>query len=198
MDYMYFNKYNPEFTIVIEENDEMGLVAEFYAYAMMNESIMYQSINVNYYGTKVYGIQSVVLDSGRYSTPVPEWEFLNFGEYRTEVDYAFKYFIKGEQAYRLNEFLYDCNNSDEGDARRRFFEVILLFESKYEKEDFTEYINCNRKLLEQNLVDSDEGYSWIVTGNERRDRQIKFRLKLGKVLNKMLFEYRRKYISNIN
>lgn len=198
--YVYFNKYNPEFTVIIEENDDREHIAEFYAYAMINESIMYQSININYYGTRVYRIQSVVLDSGRYSTPVPEWEFLNFGEYRTDVKYAFKYFIKGEPAYRLNEFLYDCNNSEEGYARRRFFEVILLFESKEEKEDFTEYINSNRKVLEQNLTESDEGCSWITTGNDCSDRQVKFRLKLGKVLNKMLFEYRRNYIykSDIN
>lgn len=192
--YVYFNKYNPEFTVIIEENDDREHIAEFYVYAMINESIMYQSININYYGTRVYRIQSVVLDSGRYSTPVPEWEFLNFGEYRTDVKYAFKYFIKGEPAYRLNEFLYDCNNSEEGYARRRFFEVILLFESKEEKEDFTEYINYNIKVLEQNLTESDEGCSWITTGNDCSDRQVKFRLKLGKVLNKMLFKYRRKYI----
>lgn len=75
---MYFNRYNPEFTVVIEENNYREYIAEFYAYAMPNESIMYQSININYYGTRVYGTQSVVLDSGRYSTPVPEWEFLNY------------------------------------------------------------------------------------------------------------------------
>lgn len=189
--YMYFNKYNPEFTIVIDENDERGLVAEFYAYAMTNESIVYQSININYYGTRVYGIQSVVLDSGRYSTPIPKWEFLKFGDYRTDVDYAFKYFIKGESAYRLNEFLYDCNNTEEGYARRRLFEVILLFESDEEKEGFTEYVNSNRTKVEENLKSNSKGYSWIKTGNECRDIQIKLRLNLGKVLNMMLSKYRK-------
>ncbi len=189
--YMYFNKYNPEFTIVIDENDERGLVAEFYAYAMTNESIVYQSININYYGTRVYGIQSVVLDSGRYSTPIPKWEFLKFGDYRTDVDYAFKYFIKGESAYRLNEFLYDCNNTEEGYARRRLFEVILLFESDEEKDEFTEYVNHNRTKVEENLKSNSKGYSWIKTGNECRDMQIKLRLNLGKVLNMMLSKYRK-------
>ena len=154
---------------------------------------MYRSINVNYYGTRVYGIQSVVLDSGIYSTPVPEWEFLNFGEYGTDVDYAFKYFIKGEPAYRLNEFLYNSSNTEQGYARRRLFEVILLFESEEEKEDFTEYINSNRTIVEEKLISNSKEYSWIKTGNERRDRQIKLRLNLGKVLNRMLSEYRRKY-----
>lgn len=192
--YVFFNKYNPEFTIVIKENDDSRLLAEFYAYAMINESIMYQSININYYGTKLYGIQSVVLDSGRYSTPVPEWEFLNFGEYSTDVDYAFKYFIKGEPSYILNQFLYDSNNSEEVYARSRLFEVILLFENEEEKIDFTEYINDNKKILEETLDKCNEVYSWIKTGNESRDKQVKFRLKLGKVLNKMLLEYRRIYI----
>lgn len=188
--YTYFNRYNPEFTITIQEDDEYGLVPEFYSYAMVNESTMYQTIYINYYGTKLYETQSVVLDSGRYSTPVPNWEFLNFGEHRSEIDYVFKYFIKGEPLYILNEFLYNPNNSEERYARQRLFEVILLFENSNEKEKFTEYINSNKEILEENLKKVDDDYLWLKSDNARKEQQIAFRLRVGKALNKMLEEYR--------
>jgi hypothetical protein len=49
----YFNIYNPEFTITLEEDDK-NLTPEFYSYAMMNETTLFQILNANYFGTKLF------------------------------------------------------------------------------------------------------------------------------------------------
>ena len=141
----YFNIYSPEITITLEDQDER-LRAEFYSYALMNESAKYQILHINYYGTKLYGCQMVLLDGGRYVTPVPEWGFLRFDQNKAQPDYAMKYFTKEESSYKLNEFFYDENDGEEKEARRRLFEVVLLFEDAVEKEEFLKYVHENKDL----------------------------------------------------
>ncbi|MDN4079365.1 ATP-binding protein [Paenibacillus polymyxa] len=103
----YYNIYNPEFTIAIEfdEDDRRFLIPEFYAYAMYNESTMYQMLSIKYFGTQLYGKQIALLDSGRYSTPTPDRGYLYFGEHRMNADYGFRFFTKdspaGEEGRRL-------------------------------------------------------------------------------------------------
>lgn len=185
----YYNYYNPEFTIKIED-DRDDLIPEFYSYAMVNESTHYQIINVKYYGTRLFSRQSVILDGGRYSTTVPTWEFIHFGKYKTHPDYAFKYFFKNDPSYKLNEFLYDENDLEEIEARRRFFEVVLLFDNMQEKDIFIKYINIYKDDFKERLEELDGEYSWIQSNNKIKDEHTIIRLKTGKVLNQMLKEYR--------
>ncbi len=187
--YTYFNIYNPEYTITIDDDHE-DLSPEFYCYAMTNEKAVFQSISVNYFGTKLYGTQAVVLDGGRYSTPVPEWGFLHFDKYKIDSHYALKYFTKNDPSFKLNEFLYDDKNGEERDARRRLFEVVLLFEDVNEKEKFMEYVQLNPNDFTKKFKAFEGEYSWIETHNQRKDEQIVSRLKVGKALNQMLAEYR--------
>lgn len=189
-EYIYFNIYNPEFTISIEDDDERNLVPEFYAYAMTNESTMYEILNVNYYGTNLYNWQVVVLDGGRYATTVPEWEFLCFSEYKSHPDFALKYFTKDDPSYKLNEFLYDEGNEEERYARQRLFQVVLLFEDIDEKDKFLKYVHENKEIFYKKLKTYESDYTWIETNNKRRNQQIVARLRTGKALNQMLNEYR--------
>lgn len=190
-EYVYYNVFNPEFTITVEDDNEgPELIPEFYAYAMTNSSTMYQMLSIKYFGTQLYGKQVVVLDGGRYSTPTPEWEFLYFGEYRVHADYALKYFTKDSPAYKLNEFLYNEDNHEQGYARRRFFEVVLLFENTIEKDTFLGYVHLHKKDFLNKLVALDGKWSWIEGNTQRQQEQVVIRLKTGKVLNQMLEEFR--------
>jgi hypothetical protein len=102
----YYNIYKPEYTIVIEHDEiDRNLKPEFYAYAMINESVIYHNLSVKYFETKLYSRQVVILDGGRYCTPTPDWEFLYFGEHSINPSHAFKYFTMDSPAYKLNEFL---------------------------------------------------------------------------------------------
>ncbi|WP_270620092.1 helix-turn-helix domain-containing protein [Paenibacillus macerans] len=49
----YYNIFNPEFTIIIEEDTEAGPPrrAEFYAYVMEDKSVSYRKLTINYFGT---------------------------------------------------------------------------------------------------------------------------------------------------
>lgn len=185
----YFNSIHPEFTITIEDVDE-ELGPEFYSYAMMNESTMYQILNINYYGTKLYSRQKVVLDGGRYTTPIPEWGFIYFSDYKTQADYSFKYFTKDDPSYKLNEFFIDSSESEAREARRRFFEVVLLFENSEEKSQFLSYVQENEDQFNSNLKFEDNNYNWIESSSKLKDEQITIRLRTGKALNRMLANYR--------
>ena len=92
-----------------------------------------------------------LLDGGRYVTPVPEWGFLRFGPDKVQPDYAMKYYTKDDSSYKLNEFFYDENDGEEKEARRRLFEVVLLFEDAVEKEEFLKYIHENKEEFFEKL-----------------------------------------------
>jgi hypothetical protein len=188
---IYYNIYNPEFTITLEDDDEGSeLSPPFYAYAMTNSSTMFQMLSIKYYGTQLYGRQVVILDGGRYTTPIPEWGFLYFGEYRIHADYALKYFTKDSPAYKLNEFLYNEENHEQRYARSRFFEVVLLFEDTLEKDAFLGYVHLHKNDFLDRLSSLDGEYSWIESNNQRQKEHNIVCLKTGKVLNQMLKEFR--------
>jgi Divergent AAA domain. len=187
----YYNIYNPEFTITLDYDDEgPELSPPFYAYAMTNSSTMFQMLGIKYFGTQLYGRQVVILDGGRYTTPIPEWGFLYFGEYRIHADYALKYFTKDSPAYKLNEFFYNEENHEQRYARSRFFEVVLLFEDTLEKDAFLEYVHFHKNVFLDRLASLDGEYSWIEFNNQRQKEQDIICLKTGKVLNQMLKEFR--------
>lgn len=190
----YYNFYNPEFTITIgDEDDEYdSRRPEFYSYVLMNSSTMYQKLRIKYFGTQLYNDLIVILDGGRYSTPAPEWAFLKFGEHKVHADYALKYFTKGSASYKLNEFLYNEEDQEEAHARRRFFEVVLLFNDELEKETFLEYVHHHEDDFINKLNARDDYFSVDVDTVHYRDHIVE-RLKTGKVLNQMLLEFRSRW-----
>lgn len=187
----YYNIFNPEFTILLEyDEDERETRTEFYAYAMTNSSTMYQMLSIKYFGTQIYGRQVAILDSAQYSTPVPEWEFFTFAEYKSNPDYAMKYFTKDSPHYKLNEFLHDKDSFEQGYARRRFFEVVLLFEDSLEKDTFLGYVHLHKDEFLNRLKALNGEWSWIEANTQRQQEQIVIHLKTGKVLNQMLKDFR--------
>ncbi|MEK4250340.1 ATP-binding protein [Paenibacillus sp. FSL W7-1287] len=188
----YYNIINPEFTITLEYDENVrDTRVEFYAYAMTNPSTLYGMLSIKYFGTQLYGRQVAILDSAQYSTPVPEWGFFTFCEYKSNPDYAMKYFTKDSPHFKLNTFLYDDNSFEQGYARQKFFEVILLFEDLLEKDDFLGYVHLHKDNFLDKLVALDDEWSWIETNTQRQQEQVVFRLKTGKILNQMLKEFRK-------
>jgi len=143
---------------------------------------MFQMLNIKYFGTQLYGRQVATLDGGLYITPL--WAHLSFGDYKIHPDYVMKYFTKDSPHYKLNEFLYGEDNHEEGYARRRFFEIVLLFE---------DFLFLNTSITTKRIFLKDR-QPWTVSGIEantqRQQEQVVIRLKMGKVLNQMLTEFR--------
>lgn len=116
--------------------------------------------------------------------------FFTFEEYKSKPDYAMKYFTKDSPHYILNDFLYDEYSFEQRNARRRFFEVVLLFEDNIEKDTFMGYVHLHKDIFLDKLNSLEGGYSWIEASNNLERKEIVIRLHTGKVLNQMLLEFR--------
>lgn len=191
-DRTYYNIYNPAFKIcIIDEYDEYERrKPEFYAYSMYNSSVMYRELQIKYYETKLYSKQLVILDGGRFIAPTPEWEFLRFGEYSLEVDYAFKYYIKDSLDYKILEFLLREDGEEAYYAYRHLSEVVLEFDNLFEKDNFINYVEVNKTTLDSLIEENEDKYSHLDIKNEREKVVVVNRLKIGIALNKMLSDFR--------
>lgn len=182
-----YNKTSPEFTLVIEDDDDFGK-AEFYAYAMTNENMHYGIIKANYFGTTLYSCQTVSLDSGRYLTVVPKWGYIHYDKYRQNYD-GFKYFIKNDISYILHEYLLDDNSDEAQYACSNFREVVLIFNSEKEKDLYIKYIESSLELLEDEISLDEFQYSHIEPNNQRAHDKIVRQLKLGKALKSIYLKW---------
>lgn len=191
-DRTYYNIYNPAFKIcIVDEDDEYERRKPgFYAYSMYNSSVMYRELQIKYYETKLYSRQLVVLDSGRFITPIPEWGFLQFGEYRSSTDYTFKYYIKDSLDYKILEFLLNEDSEEAHYAYRHLREVVLEFDNSLEKDNFTSYVEANQIILDDLIEKNKDKYSYLDIKEDREKVIVVKRLKIGIALNKMLSDFR--------
>ena len=146
-DHIYYNMYRPEYQLKILKGDEDYLIPEFYAYTMSNKSTSYEMLQIIAGDTILEEYQIVVLDSGRYKTPVPEWGFAGYDRYRIDHKFTYKYFVKGSTEYRLQQFFLDGENEEAIYANRRLMEVVLLYETEDEKSAFEAYIEDNQEEI---------------------------------------------------
>lgn len=188
---VYYNKYNPEYTITLIYDDEYVKSYEYYSYAMYNESTMYGTFELKSYGTKLYSNQYAVLDSGRYVTSVPKWESISFDYYNRDNIYYLKYFIKDEIDYKIHKFLFEESKHEAIYAHDRFMEVVLVFEDALEKKEFINYVYENKKRFEEEVDKLKENYSYISCRNDMEKKEVIKRLSANKVANEMLREYRK-------
>ena len=186
----YYNIFRPEYVLehVYDESDR-DLRAEFYAYAMTNEHVVYSSMVVKCCGTIVDNYQIVALDGGRYSTPTPEWGFL--GKQLTEngPEFPYKYFLKDSFRYSLHNFMYHEENGEERYAHDDLMDIVLLFDSVDEKNEFEKYAEYHIQNL-RDRVDAQTKYSHIRADSEAETRFIIHRLRTAHVLQSILKEYR--------
>lgn len=189
-DHIYYNMYRPEYQLKILKGGEDYLIPEFYAYTMSNKSISYEMLQIIAGDTILEEYQIVVLDSGRYKTPVPEWGFAGYDRYRIDHKFTYKYFVKGSTEYRLQQFFLDGENEEAIYANRRLMEVVLLYETEDEKSAFEAYIEDNQEEIMERISKKDR-YSYIQATNELDTKECIKRLNTGLVLNEMLREWRK-------
>ncbi len=174
---------NPEYTLIRDIDYEYGRSAEFYAYNMDDTNVMYGTISVNYFGTKLYDNQTVSLDGGRYITVVPEWGTISQDKYHRNTD-SFKYFIKDDILYDLHRYLINEDSYDAVYAHKRFMDVVLLFENDYEKKCFTTYVENNLDLFETIISGNKSNYDYLDIESPEKEQVIR-RLKVAKALKEM-------------
>ena len=186
----YYNIFRPEYVLehVYDESDR-DLWAEFYAYAMTNEHVVYSSIVVKCSGTIVDNYQIVALDGGRYTTPTPEWGFLGKRLTENGPEFSYKYFLKDSFRYSLHSFMYHEENGEERYAHDDLMDIVLLFDSVDEKNEFERYVEYHIQNL-RDRVDAQNEYSYVRADSEAETRFIIHRLRIARVLQSILKEYR--------
>ena len=186
----YYNIFLPEYVLehVYDESDR-DLRAEFYAYAMTNEHVVYSSMVVKCSGTIVDNYQIVALDGGRYTTPTPEWGFLGKRLTENGPEFSYKYFLKDSFRYSLHSFMYHEENGEERYAHDDLMDIVLLFDSVDEKNEFERYVEYHIQNL-RDRVDVQNEYSYVRADSEAETRFIIHRLRTARVLQSILKEYR--------
>lgn len=188
----FYNIYKPEYTIEIMEDEDDNLDRhEFYSYAMENEHTRFKLLNIKYQKTILESYQIAELDSGRLSIPVPEWGYVCHNRDRTPSNYSYKYYVLGSKLYRVLDFLYNSENSDERFAFMNLKNVVLFYQSEEEKVAFEFYLGENQELVSTRMKNIDR-YEYIHTNNENKTAVYKERLRSGIALNFLLMEWRNK------
>ncbi|OLN23955.1 hypothetical protein BTO30_00565 [Domibacillus antri] len=184
---VYYNIYSPEFTVCLLSNYEEKKPV-FYSYLMTNQQTYYGILELRYFGTNLYSQEFAVLDSGRYTTVVPNSGFI--GErHSTNGMFYYRYFIKDSLEYILHEFL--STNDDEALwARSSLYDGIIIYKNIVEKELFEEFLDSNRMLLEELIDKKEDSISWDESDNLLEKKDVQIKLKTAKVFNQLLREYR--------
>lgn len=186
---IYYNIFRPEYTLLEVDNEDFHGNDEFYSYAMYNERTMFSMLEIRCHETVLEKYQLVVLDSGRYKTPVPEWGFVCYDEFKLHPKYSYKYYTLDSELYCVHRFFYDPEDEEQRIARDRFLEIIVIFDSQEERLAFEVFINENQRLLDDAIGTVDR-YSHIDTGDEHRTAHYIQQLHTGIVLNRLLKVYR--------
>lgn len=185
-----YYKYAPEYTIVnsYEEEDD----CERYFYFMLNQwntSTHWHNIRIYYHQTVLADIGGVVLDGGRYFTPVPHPNGINV--YKPHGwDITYSYMVEGTIEHIVHEFYYDANRDIEAqDSHDRFEECILIFRDENEQAQFHEYVkerwDASKDELGKDIYVPDKKE---IPANVRDSLRKTY--KEAAILQRLLFEYR--------
>lgn len=188
-EHTFYNIFKPEYTIeVISEEGDDRETDEFYSYAMANEKTSFRTLNIKYQNTILDSYQTVVLDSGRFHIPVPEWGYICHDRY-SHSKYCYKYYVAGSRRYRVFTFLYNRENDEERYAYDNLKDIVLFFFSDEERIAFEVYLEGHQDLVTEK-IESVDRYDYIDTGNENKTALYKERLRTGVALNQLLVDWR--------
>lgn len=137
----YFNVFSPEYIIeyTLEDNSN---AYQFYLFNQTNTIPHWRKIRLYYHQTVLAEMEGVLLDGGRYFTPVPELDGISFNKFH-HWDISYRYFIKNTLKYTIHNFFYNQDNDEEEYAHNRFLECILIFDDIMQKQRFYEYVLNN-------------------------------------------------------
>mgnify|MGYP002532693411 CR=1 FL=1 len=187
---IYYYKYNPEYTLVIEEEEE-DLYPEFYSMVMINKNQSYLNLDIKYYGTIVYQCQLTYLDGGRILIPTPDWGFICELE-RDRTQGGYKYYIYGSDNEKLLNFFFDVGKDEQEYAKMRLDEVILYFDSNKQRKEFESYVSSNKDVINKEIDDEISKLKYIKCTNKMETNYMRIHIATGKVLNK----YFQKFLLN--
>ncbi|BBA92618.1 MULTISPECIES: AlbA family DNA-binding domain-containing protein [Streptococcus] len=184
-----YYKLFPEFTFEEDNDSEDRNRDVFYAHTQMNSNHYFKKYQFKYHQTILYEDEMIVMDSGRYMTSIPKWEFLDNARI-TKDSLSYRYFTRDSIEWDIHEFLFDSDNHEAAISKRRFLEVILVFENDFEREKFNRFLRENLSSKDLQFIQKPQ----ISSDDERLSQINNHDIKVGRFLNKKLQEYRAVYI----
>lgn len=190
----YYNIYNPDFKLVKEWDieDRTHDNRPFYSYNQYNESTSFLTLKILCKETVLKQFEIVILDSGRYSTPAPEWGFIHDPIHRTQSLFSYRYMLKDSIDFAIQQFLYDEENHEQEAAKGRLDEVVLYFDTKEAQELFHQTIESNPEIVNQYIEDAKLRSYPISSNNKLEVKDVTDKLITGFAFNRFLFDYRRR------
>ncbi|WP_259473042.1 AlbA family DNA-binding domain-containing protein [Clostridium estertheticum] len=187
-----YNRFKPEFKLVEEYDYDKydRKTGEFYIYSQSNSKFMYKNFKIMCNETILKEVQLVILDSGRYKTPVLEWGYVGYDKQGVNHKFMYRYYLKDSIDYKLQQFFYNSENDEEVYAKRNFDKVVLYFEDEKEKLAFESYLESNPKILEVYLAETDKVYFNVEASTRKEIRMYKHELSVGLALNKVLQDFK--------
>ncbi|MBU6134017.1 AlbA family DNA-binding domain-containing protein [Clostridium tertium] len=162
--YTYYNIFNPNFKFKESEYDNNN--AEFYVFSQTNSNFNYSNFKIIFNNTIIDEIDLVTLDGGRYKTPIPNKGFVGYDEYRHNIKYNYRYFLKSGIEHKIQNFLYNEENEEEVYAKNKFDNLIIYYENEDEKKEFENYIENNQDIVEKYKKEFSEKYFNIDKGDD--------------------------------
>lgn len=189
----HYNIYKPEFKLVEEYDDDeyYRRSGEFYVYSQTNSKFMYKNLKIMCNETVLDDFQLVILDSGRFKTPIPQWGYVGRDQWGINHKYSYKYYLKDSIAYELQEFFFDDEDMEEVYAKRNLDEVVLYFENEEENVSFESYVERNLTTLETYINDAEQVHFTVDTGDKRETKVNIHRLTVGLALNMVLQDFKK-------
>lgn len=185
----YYNIYRPEYMLHKYYNKELeSLKDEFYFFTQVDESASYLTLDIICCGTVIDSYQIALLDGGRLSIPISEWGFIKLDSYNENTK-SYKYYIRESNRFKLLEFMYDIDNSEQRTALYNLLKVVLVFNSDTERDAFENYISLYPEKILDKIKEIDD-YNYIETGSEKRTLLYKEQLHRGIALKNLLEEWR--------
>lgn len=181
-----YYKYAPEYIIEYCRCDDRDGY-EYYLFSQTDSRPCWYNIYVKYHQTTLFSTIGIGLDGGRYFTNIPCTDFL-FDDCRHNGNVSFKYYVKGTKEMILHDFFCDYDSHEAMYARDRFEEIILIFLSDEEKENFKEYV-ATKWSERQNYLE-DVRLPYMELPSTYRGDAFKEDYENAIVLKKMLDEYR--------
>ena len=189
----YHNKHFPEYRIAIQSENLKTYENCFYGYSMLDHGVVYETLTIIANGTTLEEHSSVSMDGGRLKILSPD-------DSSIEGHIENRYFLFDYCSYDMDSKKFDLMNflsinpsSDEADYSFDCLKkVIVIYKSAHEHKAFEEYVKKHIHILDMYIEKVKPDYSWIKCAKEINEDYIKQQLTIGKALNMMLENWRKR------
>lgn len=196
-DSRYYHKLFPQYTVAIEyEKDENGISKEghraFYHHLQSDTSAYYGTLKIFHYSTQLFSCQITALDGYRMTAPCPKMKLIPYRDYR-DSNICLRYYVTSELLYLLLRFLeYHIGNVNGNEAQyatRRLLDVVLLFDSDEDADDFATYVH--RHLGTFDIKVSEQREPHVASETDTAKKVLAQEIRYSQALKEMQPEWER-------